>query len=286
MHRTIDDHYSEYRHQGYTVFRGYMPADRIQEIRQTVDPEFHRRHAEHPDRIRASITNLLSHEKLNHLFKDHILNPALLDYAEHVMGPFVQLDSYEITGYPSRPLEQRKKVDRWHRDAFNYSGVWGQHRGSSHREDRVYTAPTACNSITYLQDMNEETGNLRILVDSHLDYTFIPDEDLTVPRLGEQLVELEAGDMVYTHNEILHAGSVNTSGEIRYFISAYFQRFGLPHRDIFRHPLIDALKNEARTCNDRRILRLLGEDDRCEDRERAAWAQILAEDRAALEEGA
>ena len=51
MHRTIDDHYSEYRHQGYTVFRGYLPADRIQEIRQTVDPEFHRRHAEHPDRI-------------------------------------------------------------------------------------------------------------------------------------------------------------------------------------------------------------------------------------------
>jgi len=50
--------------------------------------------------------------------------------------------------------------------------------------------------------------------------------------------------------------------------------------------MIDALKIEARTYNDRRILRLLGEDDRCEDRERAAWAQILAEDRAALEEGA
>ena len=56
--------------------------------------------------------------------------------------------------------------------------------------------------------------------------------------------------------------------------------------DTFRHPLIDAIKAEARTRNDRRILRLLGEDDRCEDRERAAWAQLIAEDRAARKEGA
>ena len=90
--------------------------------------------------------------------------------------------------------------------------------------------------------------------------------------------------MVYTHNEILHAGSINTSGEIRYFISAYFQRFGLPHRDTFRHPLIEAIKDEARAKNDRRVLRLFGEDDELEKRERAAWAKMIAEDRAALKE--
>ena len=281
MHRSIEDHFAEYRRNGYTIFKGYMPSDQVARVRQTVDPEFYRLHAEHPERIRASITNLLSREDLAHFFKDHILNPALLDFAEHVMGPFVQLDSYEITGYPSRPLEERKKVDRWHRDAFNHSGVWGRHGSSCHREDRVYTAPTACNCITYLQDMNETSGHLRILTDSHLDYTFIPDEEVRDPQPGEQLVELEAGDMVYTHNEILHAGSINTSGEIRYFISAYFQRFGLPHRDSFRHPLITALKNEARAQNDRRVLRLLGEDDHWEERERAAWAQMIAEDRAA-----
>ena len=284
MHRSIEDHFSEYRRNGYTIFQNFMPPNRLQHIRQTVDAEFRHRHTQHPDRIRASIANVLADEQLGPFFKKHLLNPTLLDYAEQVMGPFVQLDGYEITGYPSRTPDQRKKVDRWHRDAFNYSGVWGQHGGSSHREDRVYTAPTACNSITYLQDMNEETGNLRILVDSHLDYTFIPDEDLTVPQLGEQLVELEAGDMVYTHNEILHAGSINTSGEIRYFISAYFQRFGLPHRDTFRHPLIEAIKDEARAKNDRRVLRLFGEDDELEKRERAAWAKMIAEDRAALKE--
>ena len=90
--------------------------------------------------------------------------------------------------------------------------------------------------------------------------------------------------MVYTHNEILHAGSINTSGQIRYFISAYFQRFGLPHRDTFRHPLIEAIKDEARAKNDRRVLRLFGEDDDLEKRERAVWAKMIAEDRAALKE--
>ena len=281
MHRSIDEHFAEYRRDGYTIFKGYMPADQVRRVRRTVDPEFHRLHAEHPERIRATIANLLSQEGLVHLFKDHLFDPALLDFAEHVMGPFVQLDSYEITGYPSRPLEERQKVDRWHRDAFSYSEVWERHGSSCHREDRVYTAPTACNCITYLQDMNEATGHLRVLADSHLDYTSISDEEAGKPQAGEQLVELEAGDMVYTHNEILHAGSLNTSGEIRYFISAYFQRFGLPHRDSFRHPLINALKDEARVQNDRRVLRLLGEDDHWEERERAAWAQMIAEDRAA-----
>ena len=285
MHRSIEDHFTEYRRDGYTIFKNFMPLDRLQYIRQTVDAEFRRRHVEHPDRIRASIRNVLTDEKLSEFFKEHLLNPTLLDYAEHVMGPLVQLMGYEITGYPSRPLDQRKKVDRWHRDAFNYSGVWGRDNDTHHREDRVYTAPTACNCITYLQDMNEETGHLRILADSHLDYAFILDEDVHKPQANERLVELQAGDMVYTHNEILHSGSINTSGEIRYFISAYFQRFGLPHRDTFRHPLVEAIKDEARALNDRRILRLFGEDDHLEERERAAWAQIIAEDRAARNEG-
>ena len=208
-----------HRRQGYNIFKSFIPPDRLRYIRETIDAEFRQRHAEQPERIRASITNLLSREDLHTFFKEHLLNPILLDYAEHVMGPFIQLDGYEITGYPSRPVAQCKQVDRWYRDAFNYSGVWGRHASSYHRDDRVYTAPTACNCITYLQDINEESGHLRILTDSHIDYAFVLDENVHQPQPGEQLVTLEAGDMVYTHNEILHAGSFNTSGQTRYFIS-------------------------------------------------------------------
>ena len=89
MHRSIEDHFTEYRRDGYTIFKNFMPLDRLQYIRQTVDAEFRRRHAEHPDRIRASIANVLTDEKLSEFFKEHLLNSNLLDYAEHVMGPFV-----------------------------------------------------------------------------------------------------------------------------------------------------------------------------------------------------
>eukprot|EP01052_Picozoa_sp_SAG31_P049249 SAG31_NODE_10691_length_1109_cov_1.180198_2_plen_55_part_00 len=34
------------------------------------------------------------------LLGDIITNGTVLDFAEQVMGPFVQLDSCEITGYP------------------------------------------------------------------------------------------------------------------------------------------------------------------------------------------
>ena len=47
--------------------------------------------------------------------------------------------------------------------------------------------------------------------------------------------------MVFTHNELLHAGSINTSAQTRYFISAYVQRIGLPHRDRFDVAVVEAI---------------------------------------------
>ena len=43
-------------------------------------------------------------------------------------------------------------------------------------------------------------------------------------------------------------------------------------------------KDEAHAKNDRRVLRLFGEDDELEKRERTAWTKMMAEDRAALKE--
>ena len=45
MHRSMEDHFTEYRRDGYTIFKNFMPLDRLQYIRQTIDGEFHRRHA-------------------------------------------------------------------------------------------------------------------------------------------------------------------------------------------------------------------------------------------------
>ena len=282
MQRTLEEHFAEYKRDGFTLFRNYMPRSLLEEVRATVDDEFARRFAEHPDRPRATIANLMAHPTLAHLLKPYLLNSHMLDFAERVMGPFVQLDSFEITGFPSRPADQFNRVAEWHRDAFNYSDMWANHPSSAHFKPHPYTAPTACNCLTYLQDMTAESGALRVVPGSHLDFSHIPTAERDRPHAREVLVELSAGDMVFTHNELLHAGSINTSDQTRYFISAYVQRIGLPHRDRFDVPAVDAICQEARRRNDRRTLRLFGFDTNFAEREQAAWRTMIAEDRTAL----
>ena len=274
MNRSFSDHFKEYREKGYTIFSNFMDKMQIDDIRLTVKEDFEKHFIENPKKPRITIDNLLSNEKYVHLFLPNIKNKKLLDFAENVMGPYLQLDSYEITGFPSDIKNECNKVAGWHRDAFNYSGAWGQSKKSNHREDQFYLPPLACNCITYLQNMNEDTGQLRIINGSHVDYTYIKSENLMKPHKKETLITLNEGDMVFTHNEILHSGSVNSSERTRYFISIYFQRFGFPHRDTFKHPLIDKIKNKARIKNDKRILRLLGEDPKFEERERYFWEKM------------
>jgi ectoine hydroxylase-related dioxygenase (phytanoyl-CoA dioxygenase family) len=128
--------------------------------------------------------------------------------------------------------------------------------------------------------MTEETGALRVIPGSHLDYTVIAPEDDRKPHPREKLITLEAGDMVFTHCEILHSGSVNTSTEIRYFNSIYLQRFGLPHRDNFELPAITQILAQANKDGDRRVMRLFGQDDSVQERQQKAWQQMIAEERA------
>ena len=44
--------------------------------------------------------------------------------------------------------------------------------------------------------------------------------------------------MVWTHGDILHAGTINMSDATRYFISIFLTVHGLPHRDSFATPQV------------------------------------------------
>ncbi|HCK08417.1 MAG TPA: hypothetical protein DHW45_01000 [Candidatus Latescibacteria bacterium] len=88
--------------------------------------------------------------------------------------------------------------------------------------------------------------------------------------------------MVFTHHEILHSGTWNISNEIRYFLSNYICRIGLPHRDTFDLPAIHEILKEARARNDRRLLRFFAEDDLFVTREEASWKKMVEEDRSEL----
>lgn len=219
------------------------------------------------------------------MLADHLLNPALLTFSEAVMGPYVQLDSMEVSGYPSVDAEKRGWVAGWHRDAFHLTEEWSNYPLSYQPGPRPYTPPMACNHLTYLQDMTLHSGPLRVIPGSHLDYTFIADETRNTPHPRERLLSLKAGDMVYTHCELLHSGTLNTSGTIRYFISIYLSHIGLPHRDTFETPTIKKLVAGARQRNDRRVLRLFGIDEGFHERQQASWKQMIDDDQRVLLRG-
>lgn len=276
---TLDDHLEAYKRDGFTVFREYLSSDRVRAWREAMDPEFSLLFPKKPDAPRAKIVPLLGHQSLAPLAREHLLDSRMLDFAERVMGPFVQLDSFEVSGFPIREHALKGRVDRWHRDAFNVSQTWAGYSFEYKQTPRPYTPPLACNCLTYLQPMNEETGPLRVIPGSHLDYTHIPRENEFEPHPREVFLDLEPGDMVFTHHELLHSGTWNISNQIRYFLSIYVCRIGLPHRDSFNLSEIHDIVTHARRTNDLRTLRLFGEDPDFLQRDEAAWASWVAEDR-------
>jgi len=218
------------------------------------------------------------------MLKDHALDPLMLDFAERVMGPFVQLDSYEVSGFPIRDKSVAGDADRWHRDAFHTAAQWKnayRAQGRLH-EHKPYTPPLACNCLTYLQDMNKDTGPFRMIPGSHLDFTVIEKEQEHDQHPRQRFLELKAGDMVFLHHDVLHTGTWNTSDHYRYFISNFVCRIGLPHRDTFELPVIHELMKKARADNDWRVLRFFGEDDRFVTRQEKAWKNMAEEDKKAL----
>ena len=80
------------------------------------------------------------------------------------------------------------------------------------------------------------------------------------------------------------SGTLDTSGAIRYFVSAYLSRIGLPHRDSFETPTIERLVEDARRRNDRRGLRLFGIDEGFHRRQQAAWRMMMDDDRRGLKQ--
>ena len=185
------------------------------------------------------------------LFFPAVAHPTLLDFTEMVMGPFVQMDNLTFMAFPSIPeAEARNKTSGWHRDIWAFK--------PTHRE---YVPPLAANAIAYLQDMTDEFGPLRVIPGSHRSDVMIAEEENQKPHPDEILVPVKAGDVVFTHCALYHSGTPNYSGKLRYFFSLYYNKSWLKCRDNHRGPAVQAIVAEARKNEDRRLMRLFGEDE-------------------------
>ena len=273
-------HLSHFKEHGYTIFSDFVSKDWVKRIRGMLDPKFNKMFSESPEKYKISVTPLVDQDELGPLLKEHALDSRILDFMELLIGPFVQLDSYRVAGFPSTLEENRGSIHFWHRDNFHVGDTYAKFVKAG--ESKPYTSPLACNFITYLQDMNEETGPFYFIPGSHLDYTIIESEGIHTRHPRQQPLSMKAGDLVVLHHDVLHTGSDNTSLHTRYFISNYVCRIGLPHRDPFDGSFIQSLLREARVSNNVRLMRFFGEDNNFLDREERIWKTLIDEERIAL----
>ena len=128
-------------------------------------------------------------------------------------------------------------------------------------EDGVYHRPLLLNALSYLQDLTDENGPLRIIPGSHMRALRMTREESRQPHPKEVVVYPEAGDVAVFHCSMLHSGTVNRSTDYRYLFFLTLNHSWLKHRANYQGPVSQAVIAQARTRNDRRLMRLLGVDD-------------------------
>ena len=230
-----------------------------------------------PDGSRpAAFVDVLEHKP--DLVLPALTNKRLLDFAEMIVGPHVQLESitYRRTA-PQAP--NTNLVLGFHRDMF-----------AEFPQGGLYHSPLLFNALSYLQDLDDENGPLRIIPGSHLKVLSLTPEERKQPHPDEVIVYPTAGDVAVFHNAIVHSGTANYSKDYRYLFFLTMNHSWLKHRANYSGPISESVKARARLTGDRRLLRLLGQDEKFVQRansgfmqpDELTWEQWIAEDAADL----
>ena len=272
--KSLEKHLAEFKRDGFTLFPRMLDPAWIREMRDGFE-ELEGRIPNADGSRPAAITDLLEHKPEPVLRA--LSNERLLDFAEMVVGPHVQLESITFRRTPPQP-EQDGAALGFHRDMFAFFP-----------EDGVYHRPLLFNALSYLQDLTDETGPLRIIPGSHMRALRLSPEEARRPHPEEVIVYPRAGDTAVFHCSMLHSGSPNRSNDYRYLFFLTFNHSWLKHRANYRGPVSQAVIAGARARNDRRLLRLLGVDDQFAQRANCGflepdeenWHRWLEEDAAA-----
>lgn len=269
---TLDERFDAYKRDGFTIFEKVFDEPQMQTWR-----EKHRElSAANAGQMWFGNTLELAPE----LMWPAVSHPALLAFLERVMGPFVQLDNLTLAAFASvEPEKAAGRVSGWHRDRWAHVPYTD-----------AYHRPNAINAIAYLQDLTDAFGPLRVIVGSHRKPLVIPESERGRPHADETLIHMRAGDVVITHNGLVHSGTPNTSGALRYFFSIYYNLTWLKHTDHHTGPETQRLLAAARDANHHQHMRLLGVDEQLQPRcnsgflgaDEERWHEWSAADRAAI----
>lgn len=273
--KSLQQHYKEFKTNGFTLFPKMFDASWVKAMRDSFEEIADR--IPNPDGSRsATFVDVLEHKP--DLVFPAMTNERLLDFAEMIVGPHVQLESitYRRTA-PEGPTTN--PVLGFHRDMF-----------AEFPQQNVYHRPLLFNALSYLQDLDDENGLLRIIPGSHMKAMSLTPEEKKQPHPDEVIVYPQAGDVAVFHNAIVHSGTANYSKDYRYLFFLTMNHSWLKYRANYSGPVSESIKARARAIGDRRLLRLLGEDEKFVQRANSGfmqpddliWEKWIAEDAAAL----
>lgn len=243
--KTLDQHLEEFKTIGFTLFPKMLDDDWVAQMRAAFEEIADR--IPNPDGSRsATFVDVLEHKP--DLVLSAMSNPHLLDFAEMIVGPHVQLESITYRRTAPQPADT-KPVLGFHRDMF-----------AEFPQEGVYHRPLLFNALSYLQDLDDRNGPLRILPGTHMKAMSLTPEERTQPHPDEVILYPQAGDIAVFHNAMLHSGTANYSEDHRYLFFLTMNHSWLKHRANYTGPVSESVKARARHTGNRRLLRLLGED--------------------------
>ena len=250
---TENKYLEQFQQTGYTILEGRIDLQTINiwkksfhQLIQEFDPI--QRPSKYGLGKQIVMDNLVEHAPK--IMLPAVTNPVILDFLELLMGPFVQLESLRINLTEPVAAEQLEAETRnWHRDMWTIPVGWTSD----------YLPPNACNVLTYFQDIDKKIGPLRILPGSHRSENLVQNQFQAQPN--EHFIYARAGDVVVIHSALVHAASPNISGQPRYFMSRFYNKSYLPHRDQHTGPNVQQIIEAAQQQKDRRLMRLFGIDD-------------------------
>ena len=269
---TIDERFEKYKIHGFTIFERVFDESQMRLWR-----EKHQQLSAENDG-QTWFGNML--EAAPDLMWPAVTHPTILEFVEKVMGPFVQLDNLTLAAFSSiEPQKAKGRVSGWHRDRWAHVPYTD-----------AYHRPNAINAISYLQELTDAFGPLRVIIGSHRTPLTMEDTERAKPHPAEMLIHMKAGDVVITHNGLVHSGTPNTSGQLRYFFSIYYNLTWLKHTDHHSGPHTQQLLAEAKAANNHQLMRLLGVDEQLQPRcnsgfllpDEERWEEWAAADRGAI----
>lgn len=244
--KSLEQHREEFRESGYTLFPRILPDTWVQRTRKA----FHKI-AESVEEVGKThnMGGSIFLEEEPELALDAITLPRLLDFAETLIGPYVQLESITYRAPP--PVSSRQTVEyprAYHRDMFAFFP-----------EEGIYHRPLLFNAIVYLQDLTDKNGPLYVIPGSHRRAISVTEREQ--PHPDEVAVYPKAGDIVLFHCSLLHSASPNISEGRRHIFIITFNHAWLKFRAKYTGPACRTIIERARRSSDRRLLRLLGHDN-------------------------